>query len=187
VTDYRPGGRRRMDRVLDPAFVEGLAELSVEDLRSRREDARLEERDISYTRRLLQGRLDLLRADLDRRAHGTDAAAPAPRTDHELVDALTSALSEQPATSRPGQLVDIEPPDHIQRRRAAEVAVDDVRLSDPSAMDDDELAERVVNLERLEQQASATRKNVLVVLDALTTEVQRRVIEGEMPQDPAML
>jgi hypothetical protein len=42
--EVMPGGQRRIDRVLDPRFT-----------------------DVSYLRRLLQGRLDILRAELARR------------------------------------------------------------------------------------------------------------------------
>ena len=56
------GGQRRIDRVLDPRFVAGVGRLDLAELRSRREEA-----DVSFLRRLLQGRLDILRAELVRR------------------------------------------------------------------------------------------------------------------------
>ena len=64
------GGQRRIDRVLDPGFVAGVGELDLATLRSRREEAEAEEADISFLRRLLQGRLDILRAELVRRSAG---------------------------------------------------------------------------------------------------------------------
>jgi hypothetical protein len=64
------GGQRRIDRVLDPRFVAGVGQLDLAELRSRREEAEAEEADISYLRRLLQGRLDILRAELVRRSSG---------------------------------------------------------------------------------------------------------------------
>jgi CheY-like chemotaxis protein len=57
------GGQRRIDRVLDPGFVAGVGQLDLAELHARREEA--EEADISFLRRLLQGRLDILRAELD--------------------------------------------------------------------------------------------------------------------------
>jgi hypothetical protein len=65
-----PGGQRRIDRVLDPGFTEGVDRLALPELRARREEA--EEADVSYLRRLLQGRLDILRAELVRRSAGGD-------------------------------------------------------------------------------------------------------------------
>ena len=64
------GGQRRIDRVLDPRFVADVGQLDLAELRSRREEAEAEEADISYLRRLLQGRLDILRAELVRRSQG---------------------------------------------------------------------------------------------------------------------
>ncbi|HEX8863129.1 MAG TPA: aerial mycelium formation protein, partial [Actinomycetes bacterium] len=55
-----PGGKRRIDRVLEPRFVAGIDRLALEDLRKRREDAEAEEEAISYLRRVLQGRIDIL-------------------------------------------------------------------------------------------------------------------------------
>ena len=62
-----PGGHRRIDRVLDPGFTEGVERLPLPELRARREEAEAEEADVSYLRRLLQGRLNILRAELVRR------------------------------------------------------------------------------------------------------------------------
>jgi hypothetical protein len=58
-----PGGHRRIDRVLDLSFTEEVERLGLPELRARREDAEAEEADVSYLRRLLQGRLDILRAE----------------------------------------------------------------------------------------------------------------------------
>lgn len=181
MTDHRVDGRRRLDRVLTPSFTEGLAALSNDELHERREDARLEEREVSYIRRLLQGRLDLLRAELERRRGGTVTSGA--RADAELVDELASAMAERSASAPSRHLVDVEPPDQAQRRRAAEVAVADVRLSEPASMDDEELEQVVAHLDALEQQASSTRRAVITVLDTLGSEVQRRVVEGRYPPD----
>lgn len=181
MTEHRVDGRRRLDRVLTPSFIEGLAGLSNDELHSRREDARLEEREVSYLRRLLQGRLDLLRAELERRRGGAQPGRT--RSERELVEELAAALAERRPGGPSRHLVDVEPPDQVQRRRAAEVAVDDVRLSDPSSLSEEELEDVVSRLDALERQASATRRAVIVVLDTLTAEVQRRVVEGLMPPD----
>ena len=55
-------GNRRLDRVLAPDFLEGLESWSMAELRAARSDAEQEETDLSYLRRLLQGRMDILRA-----------------------------------------------------------------------------------------------------------------------------
>jgi hypothetical protein len=62
-----PGGQRRIDRVLDPRFTDRVDQLGLAELPARREEAEAEEAEVSYLRRLLQGRLDILRAELARR------------------------------------------------------------------------------------------------------------------------
>src|SRR6266487_1102284 len=67
-----PGGKRRIDRVLDPRFVADVDRLELDDLRRRRSEAEAEEEGISYLRRVLQGRIDILRAELLRRKNGAE-------------------------------------------------------------------------------------------------------------------
>ena len=66
------GGRRPIDRILAPGFMDAVGDLSFADLRERRRIVEQEEVDLSYARRLLQGRLDLLRAEQAARARGDD-------------------------------------------------------------------------------------------------------------------
>ena len=65
-----PNGRRRIDKVLSEGYADNLADLDLDELRSRRREAEQEEADLSYVRRMLQGRMDILRAELSRRAGG---------------------------------------------------------------------------------------------------------------------
>ena len=68
MSEFMAGGRRRVDRVLAPDYLVGLSQLSLEEVRARRAEAEQEEVDLSYARRLLQGRVDILRAEQDYRA-----------------------------------------------------------------------------------------------------------------------
>jgi hypothetical protein len=111
-----PGGQRRVDRVLDPGFTEGVGQLGLPELRARREEAEAEEADVSYLRRLLQGRLDILRAELVRRSAGGEqdvagllAGLPAILTDDS--PGTFSAVPRVQVPSRAGehrrQVVDV--------------------------------------------------------------------------------
>ena len=51
-------------RGFDWENAEDITALSEEDLRDRLEDLSEEEREVSYRRRILQGRIDLIRAEL---------------------------------------------------------------------------------------------------------------------------
>src|ERR1051325_8165902 len=62
-----PGGHRRIDRVLSEGYLDGLGELPIAEVRVLRQEAEQEEADLSYLRRLLQGRVDIIQAELARR------------------------------------------------------------------------------------------------------------------------
>ena len=170
-------GNRRIDKVLDPDFVEGLRQLSLDDLRERRKEAEQEETDLSYMRRLLQGRLDILRAELARRAgDGSD-----------LVDALPQILADEPSGGPRGlgRHMAAEPSRADAHRRYVEALVADVDLSNPDSHDDDSLRRVLETLESEEQKVSESRRAVQKVMDALTGEVTRRYREGDA--DPSDL
>ncbi len=74
MIEVRPGGRRRIDRVLGPGYLSGLGELPLKVLRERRDEAAQEETDLSYLRRLLHARIDIVRAEQARRSSGGEAS-----------------------------------------------------------------------------------------------------------------
>jgi len=175
----QPGGRRRIDHVLGEGFLDGLPELPVDQLRARRGEAEQEETDLSYARRLLHGRLDLLRAEQERRS-GPEALADAvSTTDEELVAALTKTLADPPGPSHGmGRHGLVEPSRVGEHRRAAEAAVADPALSDPAGMDDDALAAAISHLDGLQRDVGEQRAAVQRAADALTEELGRRYREG---------
>ena len=63
MIEVRPGGRRRIDRVLDPAYMQGVAYRTLEEVRALRDETAQEETDLSYLRRLLHGRIDIVHAE----------------------------------------------------------------------------------------------------------------------------
>lgn len=175
--EYRPGGRRRLDQVLDPEFVLDLAGIDEALLRQRRDTAQQEEVDLSYVRRLLQGRLDLLE---DERAHRT-GERPAPgrgavRSDAELVEALSRVLADSSRSTRgSGRFLNVEPSRVGEHRREAELAAADVRTSAPSQLDDAALEAATARLRDLERRVSTTRRQVQAVEQQLTDELTRRL------------
>jgi len=170
--------RRRLDRVLDRELLADLPAADADALRRLRGEADQEEAELSYVRRLLQGRLDQLRNEQERR--GTDSRVPVgTHTDSELVQMLSSVLAGPGGGRRSGdagggRYLNAEADPESQRRRAAEVAAADVRLSDPGELDDDELAAARGRLAELESQVSAVRRDVQVVADAIAAELTRR-------------
>jgi hypothetical protein len=167
------GGDRRIDRVLDPDFVAGLGSLGLDELRRRRDEAELEEADASYLRRLLQGRLDIVRAELARRAeHGAGADV------HALIDRLPAILADEDQGSFNAVPRVLVPSRADQHRRRVERLVSDDTLANLHQLDVDELEQAVNVLTSEEGRASAVRRQVLDVLDLLRSELTRRYREG---------
>jgi hypothetical protein len=173
-------GNRRIDKVLAEDFVTDLAALPLAEIRERRRDAEQEETDLSYLRRVLQGRLDILRAELGRRA-GDDT---------NLVQELPRILADEP-TDRPssprglGRHMSSEPSRADAHRRHVEALIADVDLSNPEAHDDVSLRAVLTRLEDEERRVSVQRRAVQSAMDALTAEITRRYRDGDA--DPSDL
>ena len=175
------GGKRRIDRVLAPEFVEGLADLTLVDLRARRGEADQEEVDLSYVRRLLQGRLDIVGAELARRT----AVSGGDVTGAQVVDSLADVLSEDdraPARGL-GRHRTVEPSRVGDTRRSEESLAADPAYDDPSALTDEELHTAAARLRAEEQAVSGQRVQVQEVLDALSAEVTERYRSGAASVD----
>ena len=81
-----PAGGAAVDALLDPAFLENATDAADGRGPPLRREAEQEEVNLSYTRRLLQGRLDIVRRELQRRAE---------HDGRSLVDLLPEILSEK--------------------------------------------------------------------------------------------
>lgn len=174
TTPY-PNGRRRIDQVLADGFATGLPDLDLDVLRARRREAEQEEADLSYIRRMLQGRMDILRAELARRADGSgdtivahlsEVLADAGRSDHGL-----------------GRFLRVEPSRVDEHRRVVEQVIADVGVSDVENHSDDELRASLGRLEGFERGVSEDRRRVQHVMDALTKEVADRYKNGSASVD----
>ena len=167
----RPGNRR-IDRVLAEDFLTGLSDLGMSAVRELRAEAEQEEVDLSYLRRMVQGRLDILRAELNRR-DGTGS--------QDLVQGLAAILADEPrAPARGlGRHTTLEPSRADSHRRYVEALVADVDLSDVSARSTDELAHALRTLSEEEQELSGKRRQVQRVMDACGAEITRRYRDGE--------
>jgi anti-sigma-K factor RsiG len=166
-----PAEGRRLDRVLAPEYLFGLVRRPIEEVRAMRAETEQEETDLSYLRRLLQGRLDILRAEQARR-RGEGAGG-------SLVDALPEILADDRVAARgSGRHVSIEPSQLDSHRRYVEALVSDSEVSDPSRHDDDTLARLIDVLDREESDVSRKRRAVQAVMDACTAELGRRYRDG---------
>jgi hypothetical protein len=166
MTEYR----RRIDIILEPEFVEGLEALELDELRARKKTADEVETELSYYRRLLHGRLDLLAFEMRRRS-GEET-----RT---LIDALPDVLGagERGGEGRSRFPTVFSPDLPDDRRRHIDKVLDDDFLSRLPMLDDDELGEIRSTLNEAETEISAKRRLAQKVVDALHHELIRRYKE----------
>jgi hypothetical protein len=161
---------RRIDRIRDADYVVGLADLSLEDLRARRAECLAEREYLSLLRRLVQGRAEILRAEVERRGAVIEG--------EPVVERLSQILTggeEHQASSR-GEALRIGAPEEemLLARRRIERLVADAGISDPSNLDDAKLAEVVDTLATEERVVSGDRRDVIRILDVVQDELKRR-------------
>jgi anti-sigma-K factor RsiG len=165
-------GNRRIDRIKRADYAQGLEELSLDDVRDRRDECRAELEYLSLLRRLVQGRAEILKAEVERRRDPQDSGS--------LVDRLAEILApDEGHVSSRGAAVQVGVPDDelaIARRRV-ERLVADAGISDPGSLPDDSLATAVDLLFTEERSVSADRAQVIAVLEAVQDELKRRYKE----------
>jgi hypothetical protein len=168
----------RIERLLDPAFLEGLRDLAMEDVRAKRAECAEVEVGLSYLRRVVQGRLDIVFSDIQRRAGGEPADLAA------LVDQLPGILGEQGRPAGYGRLPTLFAPSEVDDLTAEVDAVaDPTRLSSLPDMSDEEVRALADALGELERQTSDRRRLLHERLDAVQEEIVRRYREGEATVD----
>ncbi|MBK1784839.1 RsiG family protein [Prauserella cavernicola] len=176
MIEVRPGGRRRIDRVLAPGYVLDVDTLPMDTLRERRDEAAQEETDLSYLRRLLHARIDIVKAEQQRRTSGGSAS---------IVDQLATILADNalgPATGS-GRHQSLEPSRAGEYRRRAEALVGNADLSDVSALSEEQLTQTLDSFREQEESVSQRRREVQNVVDGFNAEIARRYASGTASVD----
>ncbi|MGC5345740.1 ABC transporter substrate-binding protein [Streptomyces sp. AM 4-1-1] len=151
-----------------------LTALRLPALRTLRRNSQRDEADLSYVRRLVQGRIDILRAELARRT--------APET--PVVDRLSEILADAPSRHRSSaRHVTLTTPRSDEYRRLAAETFAEVGLSDLDARTDEELNTAMGRLVRYEQQVSRRRHQLQRTADDCSAEITRRYRDGEAQVD----
>jgi hypothetical protein len=173
LTSDLVAGHRRIDRVLSHGYLEGLGGLPLEEVRELRHEAEQEEADLSYVRRLLQGRVDIIKAELARRRGEFGESG-------SIIDQLPRILADERTPARGlGRHSVVEPSRVDEHRRLVERLVGDSDLSALSGRTADQLEETLRNFGEHERQISEQRRAVQTVMDACASEITRRYREGE--------
>ncbi|WP_433891471.1 RsiG family protein [Streptomyces sp. CA-111067] len=164
---------------LTDATAPDLAALGLAALRALRRDAQQEEADLSYLRRMLHGRIDILRAELARRG-----SPDAPVQDAPVLDRLSEILADGPSRIRTSaRHVTLGTPLTERVRLLAEEMLAEVELSDLAARTDPELHAAMSRLARHEHEVSARRQTLQQTVDGCSAEITRRYRNGEANVD----
>lgn len=166
--------RRRIDTALSDEFSDGIEDLSLDEVRRRRDMAEDVERQLSYYRRLFHGRMDLLAFEM-RRRRGEETRS--------LIEALPEIIAAGLAGSGSDVggfrhlPVDLELPEVTGRRDIDQILEDD-GLARVATMDDEEIGEFHEGLAQAEREVSEQRRRLHEVIDRLQAEVIDRYKRG---------
>ena len=170
--DPVPAGGAAVDELLDPAFLRDVERRAMSDVRVLRRRAEQSEVDLSYTRRLLQGRLDIVRRELQRRAE---------HDGRSLVDLLPEILAEKgrgPAHGL-GRHQTVQPAAPEEYETWVNSLTRGVDLSAVPELSDADLEQAARSLAAAESSLSERRRGVQQVMDGLAAELGRRYRNGE--------
>ncbi len=169
-----------LDGLLDTGYVEGLQALPIEEIRARRARATDVEVGLSYVRRLVQGRLDIVLAESRRREVGEE-----PGDLSSLVRSLPEILADHVSAPGSGRLLTrMEPADVDQDVLGQlDAIVDADRLVNLPSLEDEALRGVIDALISLERDVSAKRRALHEVIDRLQEELVRRYKTGEATVD----
>jgi hypothetical protein len=167
-----PAGGAAVDALLAPSFLENATTQPMSEVRRLRREAEQQEVNLSYTRRLLQGRLDIVRRELQRRADNDGRS---------LVDLLPEILAEKgrgPAhgLGRHQTVQPSAPGDYESWVTSLTPGVDLSALAD---LPDAKLEKAARALAEAESGLSERRRGVQQVMDGLAAELGRRYRDGE--------
>jgi len=170
----------RLSQVLDPAYVAGIESMSTDEVRACRRECTEVETALSYVRRLAQGHLDILVADLQRRAVG-DASPEVSDMVNQLSEILSSGPSRSPGA---GRLPTILAPDLDEAMIGElEAALADLTIGDLASMSDAEAIALGERLRDFERKVSRDRRALHEHMALFEADIVRRYKHGEASVD----
>jgi len=165
----------RIDAILSPDYVDDLPSLAMAEVRKRRDETQEAADELSYLRRLIQGRLDIVTADLRRRSSGGS-----PADLDALIEQLPDILSDKGHPGGPGRLPSgVLPPDDDDLTDELDRVAGPGVLDNLPELSDDEVAELARAIGDLERDVSASRRDLFGRIDTLHGELVRRYKTGE--------
>lgn len=168
-----------LEQLLAPGYLDGLEQRTLPELRAMRVACQEVETGLSLLRRVVQGHLDIVGLEVERRASGRD-----PGDRDELLARLPELLADRTAGSGPGRLAFLMAPESLDPVLEAELAA----LVGPGAvnasvLDADALQALAMGLSDLEAAVSDRRRALFGRIDAVQEEITRRYRSGDASVD----
>lgn len=170
--------RRRLDQVMAESFTNDIESISIDDLRTRRVICDDLDTELSYYRRMLHGRMDLLDFELRRRT-GEETRS--------LIEALPEILADSPSgrTSNPlDRELSLDLPELAgSGNREIDQVLGDGFLARLPVTETDDLRSIRELLSEAELSVSLQRRTVYDAHEIITAEITRRYREGSASAD----
>jgi len=165
-----------MQTLTSPTYIENLANLDIAELRARRDRCSEAEVGLSYARRMVHGRLDIVGAERKRRT-STEGGADG----RSLIERLPSILGDHAHAPGNGRLPQIMAPGEadLAATREVDAIAPLARMGALGELTDDQLVAMEKGLVEVEVEVSGRRRELHTVFDKLQDEVIRRYRSGE--------
>lgn len=171
-----------LERLSAPGYLDDLPARSIEDLRAMRSECQHAETAVSYLRRVVQGRLDIVHGILDRKASGGGELS-------DLVAELPSIIGSGPPRPAgygrlPSQMSpDIEDFEEGDLTAEIDAVVDPGQIGALPGMDADELRAIANRLTEVETRISQQRRSLHERIDTVQAEIVSRYKSGQASPD----
>lgn len=172
-----------LDRVSDAGYLGDLTERPIEEIRSLRTECQAIETGLSYLRRVIQGRLDLVAAEAKSRSEGQTSSEDDSLQD--LIERLPDILADRTRPAGVGRLPQTMTTGEVDPELEADVdgAIGPGDVSNLNAMSTEDLLAATDRLADVERRVSDHRRILFDRLDALQAEIARRYRTGEASVD----
>ena len=169
-----------LDQILADDYLGDLSVLDITDVRDRRAACKEIETGLSYLRRLVQGRLDVVAAEQAQREEGGD-----PEDLEALIARLPELLAGSTRTPGTGRLPESIGTGTVDADLADELdeIISHGHLTETGKLSDEELTAARDELLAFEQKVSGLRRELFDRIDALEAELTRRYRTGEATVD----
>lgn len=169
-----------LESILADDYLGDVAALSMDEVRGRRTACKEIETGLSYLRRLVQGRLDVVAAEQGRRRDGGGGDDL-----EDLIARLPELLAGSTRSEGTGRLPSSIGTGTVDPALQDELdgIITDSHLGEPSELTDDQLDATRASLVVFEQKVSALRRTLFDRIDALEDELTRRYKSGEASVD----